>query len=70
MFQELTIITGNNGAANNNGTVVPKVNENLPRSGESNFKVVIGIFVISILGGIMYIYQNKLRRITRRSRRK
>ena len=66
----LTGINGNNGAANNNGTVVPKVNENLPRSGESNFKVVIGIFAISILGGIMYIYQNKLRRITRRSRRK
>ena len=37
---------------------------------ESNIKAVIGIFAISILCGVMYIYQNKLRKITRKSRKK
>ena len=64
----LTGINGNNGGTN--GTTIPKVDKDLPKSGESNIKAVIGIFAISILCGVMYIYQNKLRKITRKSRKK
>ena len=64
----LTGINGNNGGTY--GTTIPKVDKDLPKSGESNIKAVIGIFAISILCGVMYIYQNKLRKITRKSRKK
>ena len=48
---------------------MPKVEKKLPKTGESNFKVVLGIFIVAILGGVMYVYKNKLSRITRKTRK-
>lgn len=57
---------------NGNGNVnksIPKVDKDYPRSGESNLKMVVGIFIITILVGVMYIYKNKLKKIDRKSKR-
>lgn len=55
---------------NSNSSSIPKVEKDLPKSGESNSKVVIGIFAVTILIGIMYIYGGKLKKINRKSRRR
>lgn len=55
---------------NSNSSSIPKVEKDLPKSGESNAKVVIGIFAVTILIGIMYIYGGKLKKINRKSRRR
>ena len=63
----LTGINGNNVDTSN--VTVPKVEKKLPKTGGSNFKVVLGIFIVAILGGVMYVYKNKLSRITRKTRK-
>ena len=55
---------------NSNSSSIPKVEKDLPKTGESNSKVVIGIFAVTILIGIMYIYGGKLKKINRKSRRR
>ena len=60
-------LTGN-GNGNVNKTI-PKVDKDYPRSGESNFKMVVGIFIITILAGVMYVYMNKLKKIDRKSKK-
>lgn len=63
-LETLNDSTGNNGT---NSTNIAKVDKNLPKTGENNIKVVMGIFAITILIGIMYIYRNKLGRIDRKT---
>ena len=60
-------LTGNGSITGN--TNIPKVEKDYPKSGESNIKTIIGIFIVTILMGVMYVYQNKIRKLNVKTKR-